>query len=394
MVTTLATRIARVKPSLTMAISAKAKALQAAGEDVCGFGAGEPDFDTPDHIKAAAIRALQDGQTKYGPAAGMPALREAIATKLKRENQLPFAAKNIAVTNGGKQSLFNVAMALLQAGDEVILPAPYWVSYPAMIAMAEATAKIVTTEEANQFKLTAAQLEAAITPRTKLLVLNSPSNPTGAVYARAELEAIAELVVRHQLYVVSDEIYEKLIYDDCEHVSIGSFGSEIFQRTIVSSGFAKAYAMTGWRVGYLAGPEDIIKATTTLQSHSTSNVCTFSQYGALAALASAESAAAIASMHRAFAERRDAIYGKLTAIPGVTCSKPMGAFYVFPNISALGLGSIEFCDRLLDEYRVAAVPGVAFGADECIRMSYATDLDTIETGCDRLAKFARGLQVS
>ncbi|MEO1132869.1 MAG: pyridoxal phosphate-dependent aminotransferase [Cyanobacteria bacterium J06639_1] len=392
MVTTLATRIGQVKPSLTLAIAAKAKAMKAAGEDICGFGAGEPDFDTPEFIKAAAVRALQDGHTKYGPAAGMPALREAIATKLQTENQLPFQTENVLVTNGGKQSLFNLAMTMLQPGDEVILPAPYWVSYAAMVAMAEATAVVVKTEEANQFKMTAAQLDAAITPKTKLLMLNSPSNPTGAVYSRAELEAIAEVVLKHQLYVVSDEIYEKLIYDGCEHVSIGSLSPEIFQRTIVSSGFAKAYAMTGWRLGYLAAPTDIAKAAITLQSHSTSNVCTFAQYGALEALANPASEKAIATMHRAFTERREVIYQKLAAIPGVTCPKPMGAFYVFPNISAFGLDSIAFCDRLLETQRVAAVPGIAFGADECIRMSYATDLPTIETGCDRLATFASALE--
>ncbi|MEM9154906.1 MAG: pyridoxal phosphate-dependent aminotransferase [Cyanobacteria bacterium P01_F01_bin.33] len=390
--TTLATRVSQVKPSPTLAIAAKAKAMKAAGQDVCGFGAGEPDFDTPDHIKAAAIQALHDGQTKYGPAAGLPVLREAIATKLQTENQLPYDPDCVAVTNGGKQSLFNLAMTLLQPGDEVILPAPYWVSYPAMIAMAEATAIVVKTEESHQFKLTVPQLEAAISPQTKLLVLNSPSNPTGAVYTRSELEAIAKLVVEHQLYVVSDEIYEKLIYDSCEHISIGSLGSDILQRTIVSSGFAKAYSMTGWRVGYLAGPKDIVKAAIALQSHSTSNVCTFAQYGALAALTSPHSAASVTTMLRAFTERREMIYRKLTAIPGITCPEPMGAFYVFPNISALGLSSMEFCDRLLEEYRVAAVPGLAFGVDECIRMSYATDLETIETGLDRLAQFAKGLK--
>ncbi|MEO0854208.1 MAG: pyridoxal phosphate-dependent aminotransferase, partial [Cyanobacteria bacterium J06648_11] len=380
------------KPSLTLAIAAKAKAMKAAGEDVCGFGAGEPDFDTPEFIKAAAIRALQDGQTKYGPAAGMPALREAIATKLRTENQLPFRAENVLVTNGGKQSLFNLAMTLLQPGDEVILPAPYWVSYAAMIAVAEAKAIVVRTDEANQFKMTAAQLEAAITPKTKLLILNSPSNPTGAVYSKPELEAIAAVILKHKLYVVSDEIYEKLTYDGCKHLSIGSLSPEIGQRTIVSSGFAKAYAMTGWRIGYLVAPVDIVKAAITLQSHSTSNVCSFAQYGALEALTNPASEEAISTMHRAFAERREVMYRKLTSIPGVTCSKPMGAFYVFPSISAFGLDSIAFCDRLLERQRVAAVPGIAFGADECMRMSYATDLKTIETGCDRLAVLASELK--
>jgi aspartate aminotransferase len=385
----LATRVSHLTPSLTLAIAAKAKAMKAEGIDVCGFGAGEPDFDTPLHIREAAIQALQDGQTRYGPVAGLPALRQAIAAKVSQDNGLPYTAEQVMVSNGGKQTLFNLAMVLLEAGDEVIIPAPYWLSYPDMVTLAGATSVIVPTDERTGFKITPEQLTAAITPRTKLLVLNTPSNPTGSVYSRAELEAIAQIVVERDLYVVSDEIYEQLTYDGVPHVSIGSLGDEIFSRTILSSGFAKAYAMTGWRIGYLAGPLALIKAASTVQSHSTSNVCTFAQYGALAALTSPDSAPAVAEMRSTFAQRRQVMYEGLSAIPGLTCVQPLGAFYMLPNISGTGLKSVEFCDRFLEEQKVAAVPGIAFGADDNIRLSYATDMETIEKGIARLAEFVR-----
>ena len=387
----LATRVAQLTPSMTLAIAAKAKALKADGVDICGFGAGEPDFATPKHICDAASQALADGQTHYGPVAGMPQLRKAIADKLSKENDLPFAAEQVMVSNGGKQTLFNMAMALLEPGDEVILPAPYWLSYPEMVTLAGATSIVVPTSESNRFKLTPDQLEAAITPKTKLLILTSPSNPTGSVYTKAELEAIARIVVERDIYVVSDEIYEKLVYDDTTHTSIGSLGPDIFARTILSAGFAKAYAMTGWRIGYLAGPLELIKAASAIQSHSTSNVCTFAQYGGLAALTSPESEVAVATMRSTFAKRRDVMYSGLTAIPGVTCVRPQGAFYMFPNISAAGLGSVEFCDRLLDAENVAAVPGIAFGSDAHIRLSYATDLETITAGLERIHRFVTSL---
>jgi aspartate aminotransferase len=383
----LATRVGNVTPSMTLAIAAKAKAMKAEGIDVCSFSAGEPDFDTPAHIKAAATKALDAGKTKYGPVAGEPKLRECIANKLKTDNGLDYKAENIIVTNGGKHSLYNLMMALLDPGDEVIVPAPYWLSYPEMVRLAGGVPAIVSTTGENGYKITPEQLRAAVTPKTKLLVFNSPSNPTGMVYSPAEIKAIAEVVVEKDILVVSDEIYEKILYDGAEHLSIGSLGSEIFKRTIISSGFAKAYSMTGWRLGYLAGPLDLIKAVSSIQGHSTSNVCTFAQYGAIAALEGSQDC--VAQMLQAFAQRRQVMFDRLTAIPGLTCPKPTGAFYMFPNISGTGMKSLDFCQALLESENVATIPGVAFGADDCIRLSYATDLETIEKGMDRLEKFIR-----
>ncbi|MEB3830775.1 pyridoxal phosphate-dependent aminotransferase [Phormidium sp. CCY1219] len=383
----LAARIGQVTPSLTLAISAKAKAMKADGVDVCSFSAGEPDFDTPAHIKDAAQKALEAGKTKYGPAAGEPKLRASIANKLKADNGLDCAPENIIVTNGGKHSLFNLMVALLDPGDEVIIPAPYWVSYPEMVKLAGAVPVIVSTTMENGYKITPEQLKGACTTKTKLFVLNSPSNPTGMVYTPEEIRALAQVVVEKDIYVVSDEIYEKILYDGAQHLSIGAVSPEAFQRTIVSNGFAKAYSMTGWRIGYLAADAQLIKATTTIQSHSTSNVCTFAQYGAIAALASSQ--ACVEEMRQAFAMRRKYILDRLQAMPGLTCPQPQGAFYVFPNISQTGMKSMELCNLLLESYKVAAIPGVAFGDDECIRLSYATDLPTIEKGMDRLEQFLR-----
>jgi aspartate aminotransferase len=383
----LAARVGQVPPSLTLAISAKAKAMKAEGIDVCSFSAGEPDFDTPAHIKAAAEKALEEGKTKYGPAAGEPKLREAIAQKLKTENKLDYQAANVIVTNGGKHSLFNLMLALIETGDEVIIPAPYWLSYPEMVKLAEGTPIIVSTDASTGYKITPDQLRAAITPKTKLFVLNSPSNPTGMVYTPAEIKALADVVVEKDIWVVSDEIYERILYDGAEHVSIGSLSPEIFNRTLISNGFAKAYSMTGWRLGYLAGPVELIKAVTTLQSHSTSNVCTFAQYGAVAALENSQDC--VEEMRQAFAARRQVMLERLNSIPGLMCPKPDGAFYMFPDISKTGMKSLEFCDALLESQQVAVVPGVAFGADECIRLSYATDMASIEKGMDRLEKFVR-----
>ncbi|OKH32860.1 aspartate aminotransferase [[Phormidium ambiguum] IAM M-71] len=385
----LAARVSQVTPSITLAISAKAKAMKAEGIDVCSFSAGEPDFDTPAHIKAAAKQALDAGKTKYGPEAGEPKLREAIANKLKTDNGLDYKPENVIVTNGGKHSLFNLMLALIDPGDEVVIPAPYWLSYPEMVKLAGGVPVIVQTDGKNQYKITPEQLSAAITPKTKLFVLNSPSNPTGVVYTPAEIEALAKVVVEKDIYVVSDEIYEKIIYDDAQQVSIGSFGPEIFQRTFISNGFAKAYSMTGWRVGYLAGPVQAIKATSTVQGHSTSNVCTFAQYGAIAALTSPQDC--VEEMRQAFAKRRQVMLERVSAIPGLSCPKPDGAFYLFIDVSKTGLASLEFCDKFLESYQVAAIPGVAFGADDCIRLSYATDLDTINKGMDRLDQFVRSL---
>ncbi|MBD2355635.1 pyridoxal phosphate-dependent aminotransferase [Tolypothrix sp. FACHB-123] len=383
----LAARVSQVTPSLTLAIAAKAKAMKAEGIDVCSFSAGEPDFDTPAHIKAAAEKALDEGKTKYGPAAGEPKLREAIAHKLKTDNGLDYKAENVIVTNGGKHSLYNLIVALIDPGDEVIIPAPYWLSYPEMVTLVGGVSVIVHTDASTGYKITPEQLRQAITPKTKLFILNSPSNPTGMVYTPEEIKALAEVVVDADIFVVSDEIYEKILYDGAEHISIGSLGKEIFARTLISNGFAKAYSMTGWRLGYLAGPVEIIKATSTIQGHSTSNVCTFAQYGAIAALESSQDC--VEEMRQAFAKRRQVMLDRLNAIPGLSCPKPDGAFYLFPDISKTGLKSLEFCDALIEEHQVAVIPGIAFGADKNIRLSYATDMATIEKGMDRLEKFVR-----
>ena len=383
----LAARVSQVTPSLTLAIAAKAKALKAEGIDVCSFSAGGPDFDTPAHIKAAAVKALEEGKTKYGAAAGEPKLREAIAHKLKIDNGLDYKSENVIVTNGGKHSLYNLIVALIDPGDEVIIPAPYWLSYPEMVTLVGGVSVIVPTDATTGYKITPEQLRKAITPKTKLFILNSPSNPTGMVYTPDEIKALAQVVVDADIFVVSDEIYEKILYDGAEHISIGSLGKEIFDRTLISNGFAKAYSMTGWRLGYLAGPVEIIKAASTIQGHSTSNVCTFAQYGAIAALQSSQDC--VEEMRQAFAKRRQVMLDRLNAIPGLSTAKPDGAFYLFPDISKTGLKSLEFCDALLEKYQVAVIPGIAFGADDNIRLSYATDMATIEKGMDRLEKFVK-----
>ena len=385
----LAARISQVSPSLTLAIAAKAKAMKAEGIDVCSFSAGEPDFDSPTHVKAAAKRALDEGKTKYGPAAGEPKLRQAIADKLRRENNLNYQAENIIVTNGGKHSLFNLMQALIEPDDEVIIPAPYWVSYPEMVKLVGGNPVIVMTDKENGYKIQPEILRSAITPKTKLFVLNSPSNPTGMVYTPEEIKALAEVIVEKDILVVSDEIYEKILYDGAKHLSIGSLNDEIFARTIVSNGFAKGYSMTGWRLGYLAAPIELIKAATTVQGHSTSNVCTFAQYGAIAALE--ESQDCVEEMRQAFAKRRKVMLERINAIPGLSCAQPDGAFYLFPDISQTGLKSLDFCKTLLEEHQVAVIPGVAFGADNNIRLSYATDMATIEKGMDRLDKFVKSV---
>jgi aspartate aminotransferase len=385
----LASRIEQVPASLTLAIAAKAKAMRAEGVDVCSFSAGEPDFDTPQPIVEAAKAALDQGKTRYGAAAGEPTLRAAIAHKLQTDNQLCYGAENIVVTNGGKQSLFNLMLAMVEPGDEVIIPAPYWLSYPEMVKLAGGIPVVVPTRIESRFKITPEQLRQAITPNTKLLIFNSPSNPTGMVYTPDEVRAIASVVVEAGIWVVSDEIYEKILYDGAEHLSIGAASPESYESTIVSSGFAKTYAMTGWRVGFLAAPLAITQAVSKIQGHSTSNVCTFAQYGAIAAYTGSQ--ACVQEMLAAFAERRQVMYDSLNAIPGVACPKPEGAFYMFADISKLGMRSLEFCNTLLEAHQVAAVPGIAFGADDCIRFSYATDMETIKRGMERLDVYVRSL---
>ena len=386
----LVSRIRQVTPSMTLAIAAKAKAMKKDGIDVCSFSAGEPDFDTPKHICEAAKSALDQGKTRYGPAAGEPVLREMIARKLQQDNGLLVGSENVMVTNGGKHSLYNLMMTIIEAGDEVIIPVPFWVSYPEMVKLADGTPVMVQTTAETDYKMTAEQLKAAITPKTKLLILNSPSNPTGMVYTPEELQALADVVVETDILVVSDEIYEKILYDGTEHVSIGSLNPEIFKRTITSNGFAKGYAMTGWRLGYLAGPVEIIRGATTLQSHCTSNVCTFAQYGAIAALSGPTDSLNV--MLSAFSQRRKAIMKMVDDIGGLSYVEPRGAFYLLIDISEVGIGSVEFCQQLLNEKYVATIPGAAFGAEGTFRISYATDMDTIEKGMERLSGFVRSHQ--
>ena len=378
-------KVAGIAPSVTLAIDAMAKSLVAAGEKVCGFGAGEPDFDTPEHIKEAAARALHEGKTKYAPNDGIVELRAAIADKLTQENKLSYKPEQILVSNGAKHSLFNIFMALCRDGDEVIIPAPYWLSYPEMVRVAGGRPVFVRGLEANGLKITPAQLEAAITPRTRALVINSPSNPTGMVYSRDELRALAEVAVTHNLILVSDEIYERMVYDGVEAVSVGALSPEIFKRTITVNGFSKPYSMTGWRLGYFAGPLDIVKAASALQSHSTSAPNTFAQYGAVAALRGSQDC--VTRMVKAFDERRQYLYKRLTGMKGITCAKPSGAFYVFPNIASFGLSSIDFSAKLLEREKMTVVPGLPFGADENVRLSYACSMANIEEGMTRLERF-------
>ena len=383
-------RAATLSPSLTLAIDSKAKQMKADGLDVVGFGAGEPDFDTPQHIKDACAKALADGFTKYTPAAGIPELRQAIADKFKRENGLTYKPSQIVVSCGGKHSCYNVILATCQEGDEVIIPAPYWLSYPEMVKLAGATPVILPTSDQTEFKVTPAQLRAAITPRTRLFVLNSPSNPTGSVYTPDEIKALGDICVEKDVLIMSDEIYEHLLYDGAVHKSVASFSQAHYDHTIIVHGFAKAWSMTGWRLGFLAAPEPIAKAIDAIQSHSTSNPTSFAQKGAVAALTGSQEH--LPKWLAEYAKRRTYAWKKLNSIPGISCVNSKGAFYLFPNISKIGLSSTEFCARLLEQEKVAAVPGIAFGADDYLRISYATSLANIEKGLDRLEKFCKGLK--
>jgi aspartate aminotransferase len=382
-------RAASLSSSLTLAIDSKAKQMKAEGQDVVGFGVGEPDFDTPQHIKDACIKALSEGFTKYTPASGIPELRQAIADKFKRDNGLSYKPSQIIVSCGGKHSCYNVIIATCEEGDEVIIPAPYWLSYPEMVKLAGAKPVIVPTTDKTEFKVTPGQLRAAITPRTRLFVLNSPSNPTGSLYSREEIKALGDICVEKGVLIMSDEIYEKLVYDGAEHVSVAGFSQAHYDHTIVVHGFAKAYSMTGWRLGYLAAPEPIAKAIDAIQSHTTSNPTSFAQKGAVAALNGPQDH--LKTWLAEYAKRRAFAYQRLNAVPGISCVNAKGAFYLFPNISKLGLNSSDFCARLLEQEKVAAVPGLAFGADDYIRISYATSMANLEKGLDRIEKFAKGL---
>ena len=382
-------RAASLAPSLTLAIDSKAKQMKAEGQDVVGFGAGEPDFDTPQHIKDAAAKALAEGFTKYTPSAGIPELRQAIADKFKRENGLTYKASQIIVSCGGKHSCYNVILATCQEGDEVIIPAPYWLSYPEMVKLAGANPIILQTSDRTEFKVTTEQLRQAITPRTRLFILNSPSNPTGTVYTPAEIKALGDVCVEKGVLIMSDEIYEQLLYDGAVHKSVASISQAHFDHTIVVHGFAKAWSMTGWRLGFLAAPEPIAKAIDAIQSHSTSNPTSFAQKGAVAALTGPQDH--IKGWLAEYDRRRTYAWKKLSSIPRISCVNSRGAFYLFPNISMTGLNSTDFCARLLEQEKVAAVPGIAFGADDYIRISYATSMANIEKGLDRLERFVTAL---
>lgn len=363
--------------------------MKAEGHDVVGFGVGEPDFDTPQHIKDAAAKALAAGFTKYTPAAGIPELRQAIADKHKRENGLNYKPSQIIVSCGGKHSCYNVFMATCEAGDEVIIPAPYWLSYPEMVKLAGATPVIVETTDQTEFKITPAQLLAALTPRTRIFLLNSPSNPTGSVYTPGEIKALGDICIEKGVLIMSDEIYEHLLYDGAVHQSVASFSQQHYEHTILVHGFAKAWSMTGWRLGWTAAPEPIVKAMDAIQSHSTSNPTSFAQKGGVVALTGPQDH--LPQWLAEFNRRRGYAHQKLNSIPGLTCVNAKGAFYLFPNISRTGLKSTEFCARLLEAEKVAAVPGIAFGADDYIRLSYATSMANLEKGCERIEKFCKSL---
>ncbi len=382
----LSERAKKVKPSPTLTMDAKAKEMKARGIDVINFGVGEPDFDTPENIKEAAIKAIREGFTKYTPAGGILPLKEAIAAKLKSDNGLGYATDEIIVSCGAKHSLYNIAQALYGPGDEVIIPAPYWVSYPDQVLLNDAEPVIVETSEEDSFLLGAEALDKAITPRTKALILNYPSNPTGLAYDRKALEGIAEVAVKHGIYVVSDEIYEKLLYDGAEHVSIASLGKEIKERTLVVNGLSKSHAMTGWRIGYAAGPKEVISAMAKIQSQSTSNPTSIAQKASVEALTGPQDF--LKEMLAAFDERRKFLVDELNSMPGVSCLTPRGAFYAFPNTSGLYGGKLksssDLAVYLLEEANVALVPGDAFGNDNHVRISYATSLDDIKRAVERI----------
>lgn len=390
----LSTWAGNVSPSPTLAVDSKAKELKAAGEDVCGFGAGEPDFDTPDFIKEACVQALRDGQTKYAPAAGLPALREAIAERYRDGYGVAgVEPAQVVVSPGGKYSCYLAILATVSPGDEVLIGAPYWVSYPEMVKLAGGRPIPLFAGQEQGFKLAPEQLREAITPKTRMVILNSPSNPTGAVYDRAELEALIEVALEAGLYVMSDEIYEHLLYDGVEHARPASFSAEAAERVITVSGFSKTFSMTGWRLGTLVAHPKIAKAVASLQSQTTSNATTFAQYGALAAMRDWDAAmAAVAGMLEVFDRRRLTLLEGMNAIDGVECARARGAFYLFPKIDAFGVDADTFARRILEEEKVALVPGGGFGAEGYIRLSYAIADETIAKGIERIARFCGSLR--
>lgn len=396
----LTDRVAAIKPSPTLVITAKANALKAQGVDVVGFGAGEPDFDTPQNIKDAAIQAIQAGKTKYTAVDGTPELKDAIIAKLKRDNNLIYQRDEIIVSNGGKHSLYNIAQALFEKGDEIIIPAPYWVSYPDQVLLNDATPVIINTNDKCGFRITPDQLKNAVTAKTKALIINSPGNPTGSAYTQKELEALAQICLANDILMISDEIYEHIVYDGFKHISVASLSTKTKAKTLVVNGASKVYSMTGWRMGFTSGPKDIIAAMNKIQSQSTSNICSITQAACVEAYNGPQDV--LIPMVAAFKERRDFIVRELNATPDVSCLNPEGAFYVFPNISKffgkktpkskLIATSRDFCDYLLEDHLVAAVSGEGFGAEGYMRLSYATSMDNIKKGIARIKKAAAELK--
>ncbi len=387
--TRLSDRIKKINPSPTLAVTSKAKKLKGEGKDVVSFAAGEPDFDTPDPVKKAAIDAINGGFTKYTPTTGIDDLKAAVVEKFKRDNGLVYDPKQIIVSCGAKHSIFNIIFVLVNPGDDVLIPSPYWVSYPEMVHLAGAHPRFIKTSAKNSFKITVDDLEKHITAKTKVLIMNSPSNPTGCVYSRDELKRIADICVAKKIFVISDEIYEKIIFDGQEHVSIASFGKEIYDLTVTVNGLSKSHAMTGWRIGYAGAPRDIADAISNLQDHTTSNPTSIAQKAAVAALTMPDSFSS--SMREEFQKRRDYIVKRISAMRLISYVLPRGAFYIYCDISRTRLDSLTFAGRILDEMLVALIPGVAFGNDTCIRISFATSLNQIEKGMDRLEQFLNKL---
>ncbi len=394
-------RISNISPSMTLAIDAKAREMKTRGEDVIGFGAGEPDFNTPEHIKQAGIRAIENNETRYTPVGGTDLLKEAIITKLERDSGLVYEKNQILASCGAKHSFYNLAQVLWQAGDEVIIPAPYWVSFPEIVTLSGARPLIIHTGAKQDFKITAEQIENAVTPNTRAIVINSPSNPTGSAYNNDELEKLAECALRHGLLIISDEIYEQIVFDGFHHTSIASISKEVQKQCVVINGVSKSYAMTGWRIGYIAaGDPEIVKQVSKLQGQSTSNPCATSQAASIEALAG--SLDEVHAMVREFEKRRNIIVERLTQIPGVSCRKPTGSFYSFPDFSGIYgkkdtngkvlKGSLDLSDYLLSTNKVAIVPGIAFGADAHARLAFAMSLEKIEAGTHRIKEAIENLQ--
>ena len=383
----ISSRIAKVSPSLTLAVTAQAKAMIAKGEEVYALAGGEPEVDTPQFIKDAAIEALQGGKTKYTPAGGIPELRAALSTKFSVDNHLAYEPSQICVTGGAKMACYNAILAVIEEGDEVIIPSPFWVSYPEMVRLAGGVPVIVETKESTGWKMTPEQFEEAMTPATKMVIINTPGNPTGAIYTREELLALGEIALAEDIVILSDEIYEKLVYGEAKHVSIASLSQELYDLTITVNGFSKAYSMTGWRLGYTGAPKPLADAIEKIQNHTTSNANSFSQYGAVAALQGDQSF--IEDLRGEYDVKRQFMFARLKAINNIRVVEPQGAFYFFVYTGNTGLKSMNLCDKLLSRYKVAAVPGIAFGYDEGIRLSYCTTLDILNEGLTRFEQFCR-----